>query len=41
MHKDGNMNKGIWGQMMQLDPVVAQESKKERRAGKPQSSFHV
>ena len=41
MHEDGNMNKGIWGQMMQLDPVVAQESRKERRARKPQSSFQV
>ena len=31
MHEDRNMNKGIGGQMMQLDPVVAQESRKERR----------
>ena len=23
MHEDRNMNKGIGGQMMQLDPVVA------------------
>ena len=30
MHEDRNMNEGIGGQMMKLDPVVAQESKKER-----------
>jgi len=41
MHEDGNMDKGILGQMMQLDPVVAQESRKERRARKPQSLFQV
>ena len=41
MHEDRNMNKGIWGQMMQLDPVVAQEPRKERRTRKPQSSFQV
>jgi len=39
VHEDRNMNEGIGGQMMKLDPVVAQESKKERRARKPQSSF--
>jgi len=35
MHEDRNMNEGIGGQMMMLDPVVAQESRKERRAWKP------
>jgi predicted HAD superfamily Cof-like phosphohydrolase len=30
VHEDRNMNKGIGGQMMKLDPVVAQESRKER-----------
>ena len=35
MHEDGNVNKGIGGQMMKLDPIVAQESRKERRAWKP------
>ena len=30
MHEDRNVNKGIGGQVMQLDPVVAQESKEER-----------
>ena len=39
MDEDRNMNKGIGGQMMQLDPVVAQELRKERRARKPQSPF--
>ena len=39
MYEDRNMNKRIWGEMMKLDPVVAQESRKERRARKPQSSF--
>ena len=39
MHEDRNVNKGIGGQMMQLDPVVVQEPRKERRARKPQSSF--
>ena len=39
MHEDRNMNKGIGGQMMQLDPVVVQEPRKERRARKPQSLF--
>ena len=41
MHEDRNMNKGIGGQMMQLDPVVVQESKKERRTRKPQSPFQI
>jgi len=35
MHEDRNMNEGIGGQMIKLDPVVAQESRKERRACKP------
>ena len=39
MYEDRNMNEGIGGQMRKLDPVVAQESRKERRAWKPQSSF--
>ena len=28
MHEDRNMNEGIGGQMMKLDPVVAQDSRK-------------
>jgi hypothetical protein len=39
VHEDRDMNKGIGSQMMKLDPIVAQESRKERRARKPQSSF--
>ena len=39
MHEDRNMNKKIGGQMMQLDPIVTQEPRKERRAKKPQSPF--
>ena len=35
MHEDRNMDKEIWGQMMQLDPVVAQEPRKEKIARKP------
>ena len=35
MYEDRNMNKGIGGQMVQLDHVVAQEPRKERRARKP------
>ena len=30
MHEDGNVNKGIGGQVMKLDPVVAQEPKEEK-----------
>ena len=41
MHEDGNVNKGLGGQVMKLDPVVAQEPRKERRTGKPQSLFQV
>ena len=41
MYEDRNMNKGIGGQVMKLDPVVAQEPREERRARKPQSSFQV
>ena len=41
MHEDRNVNKGIWGQMMELEPVVAQESVKERRTRKYQSPFQI
>ena len=30
MREDRNMNKGIRGQVMKLDPTVAQESKEEK-----------
>ena len=39
VHEDRNMNKGIGGQMMQLDPIVMQEPRKERTARKLQSPF--
>ena len=35
MHKDRNMNKGIGGQVMKLDPVVAQEPREEKQTRKP------
>ena len=41
MHEDGNVNKGIGGQVMKLDPVVAQEPREERRTRKPQSPFQI
>ena len=30
MHEDRNVNKGIGGQVMNLDPVVAQEPRKKK-----------
>ena len=39
VYEDGMMNKRIGGKMMKLDPVIIQESRKEIRARKPQSSF--
>jgi hypothetical protein len=41
MHKDRNVNKGIGGQVMMLDPVVAQEPREEKRTRKPQSPFQI
>ena len=35
VHEDRKVNKEIGGQMMKLDPIVAQEYRKERRAWKP------
>ena len=35
MHEDRNMNKGIGGQMMQLDPVVARSPEKKEEQGNP------
>ena len=32
IHEDRNMNKGIGGQMMKLDPVVAQEPRKRKQS---------
>ena len=41
MHKDRNMNKRIGGQMVELDPVVAQEPREEKWTRKPQSPFQI
>ena len=41
MYKDGNMNKRVWGEMMKLDPVVIQESRKEIRERNSQSSLKI
>ena len=35
MHEDRNVNKEIGGQVMKLDPVVAQEPKEENEQGNP------
>ena len=35
MHEDRNMNIGIGGQMMQLDPVVARSPEKKEEQGNP------
>ena len=41
MYEDRYMNKRIWGEMMKLDPIIIQESKKEIRAGKTQPSLKL
>ena len=41
MHEDRNMNKGIGGQVVKLDPVVTQESRKENRTWEPQSPLKI
>jgi hypothetical protein len=41
MHEDGNMNKGIGGQVMKLDLVVTQEPGEEKRTREPQSPFKI
>ena len=41
MHEDGNVNKGIVGQVMKLDPVVAQEPSEEKQTRNPQSPFQI
>ena len=35
MHEDENVSKGIGGQVMKLDPVVAQKPIEEKWTGKP------
>ena len=41
MHEDRNVNKEIGGQVMKLDPVVAQEPREESRTREPQSPFKI
>ena len=41
MYEDRNVNKGIGGQVMKLDPVITQESREEKQTRKPQSSFQI
>ena len=35
MYEDWNVNKGIGGQVMELDLVITQESKKKNEQGNP------
>ena len=35
MHEDRNVNKGIGGQVMELDLVITHESKKKNEQGNP------
>ena len=39
IHEDWNMNKGIGGEMVELDRIVAQESREEKWTREPQSPF--
>ena len=39
IYEDGNVNKGIG--VMKLDPVIAQEPRKEKRTREPQSPFQI
>ena len=41
MHKDRHMHKRIGSEMVKLDPIIIQESKKEIRAGKTQPSLKI
>ena len=41
MHKDRNMDEGIWGEMMQLNSVVIQKSREKIQARKTQSLFKI
>ena len=35
MHEEGNVNKGIEGQMVELDPVIVQEPREKIKQGNP------
>ena len=41
IHKDRNVNKGIGGQVVKLDPVIAQEPREEKQTRKPQCPFQI
>jgi len=41
MYENRDMNKGIWGQVVQLDPVTVQEPREESRTREPQSQFKI
>ena len=41
MHEDRNMNKGIGGQLVKLDPIITHEPREERRTREPQSTFKI
>ena len=41
VYEDGKMNKRIGGEMMKLDPIIIQESRKEIRAGETQPSLKI
>ena len=41
MYEDWKMNETIGGQVMELDPVIGQEHRKEIRTREPQSPFKI
>jgi hypothetical protein len=41
VYEDGKMNKGIGGEMMQLDSVIVHKSRKEIRTRKTQSLLKI
>ena len=41
MYEDGKMDKRIGGQVVELNPVIGQESRKESRTREPQSLFKI
>ena len=41
MYEDRYMNKRVGGEMMKLDPIIIQESRKEIRAGKTLPSLKI
>ena len=41
MHEDRNVNKGIGGQIVELDPIVAREPREEKQTRKPQSRLKI